>query len=364
MSKFADSKEILLIAFKKSNESGYLPNSMLKDKLEYIINSNEKTYKYILINALVAKAAMPEINPICLQKKSKLLGAYDARSHCHNVIVPFEKEYLEGALGNSNEPFLNKPARAEELSKQNPTRGGDGKKILFLLCDILPTIKDPSYAFHLLVESLFFISKVRESNKDRFTYKEIENSIPNTEIFLNSLLESTYGGETLSLAIGIVMKAFVEGVEGRTRVEVHKVNQSGASSKEISDIDVYLNDAILYTIEVKDKNFSKEDILHAMRKSMEGNAKSLFFISGNKGRFIGDEKDKDIVRNFAKKNNFSLKIMYYKEFISFLLTLTVWSEKNKFIMKYVQEIFSDAQMKDTTIQYVLEKAEEYNVIVK
>ena len=39
------------------------------------------------------------------------------------VIVPFDTEVLNKALGGSNEPFLNKPARFPELSTSNAVRG-------------------------------------------------------------------------------------------------------------------------------------------------------------------------------------------------------------------------------------------------
>lgn len=79
--------------------------------IDYVIDNTHLTFKYILFTAVLAKATDSSINPLCLQKKSELPGAYDARTVCHKVVVPFEMETLEKALGGSNEPFLNKPAR-------------------------------------------------------------------------------------------------------------------------------------------------------------------------------------------------------------------------------------------------------------
>lgn len=87
----------------------------------YWINTH-LTYKYILVTALASKATDESINPLCLQVKSELPGAYDARSICHGVIVRFDMEVLAKALGDSNEPFLNKPARFSELSTTNAVR--------------------------------------------------------------------------------------------------------------------------------------------------------------------------------------------------------------------------------------------------
>jgi len=38
------------------------------------------------------------INALCLQKKSTLSGAYDARIVCHKVVVPFEMDTLGKVL--------------------------------------------------------------------------------------------------------------------------------------------------------------------------------------------------------------------------------------------------------------------------
>lgn len=90
----AEAEEKLLAAFKspckKSDEISRLIFS--------IINGAHKTYKYILITGLLAKAIEPKVNPLALQAGAPLKGAYDARSLCHSVLVPFERKFLQNAL--------------------------------------------------------------------------------------------------------------------------------------------------------------------------------------------------------------------------------------------------------------------------
>ncbi|AWX97652.1 hypothetical protein BKM67_06260 [Streptococcus suis] len=105
--------------------------------IDLILDNTHLTYKYILFTAILSKATDANVNALALQKKSKLPGAYDARTICHKVIVPFEMETLGKALGGSNEPFLNKPARNEELSKSNPVRSGRDAMLLEKLCEVL-----------------------------------------------------------------------------------------------------------------------------------------------------------------------------------------------------------------------------------
>ena len=77
----------------------------MKRLIDFVLDYTHLTYKYVLVNALAAKATDENINPLCLQKQSELQGSYDARSICHKSLVRFEMTELGKALGGSNEPF-------------------------------------------------------------------------------------------------------------------------------------------------------------------------------------------------------------------------------------------------------------------
>ena len=94
-----------------------------QDAIESIILGDHLTFRYVLLTALLAKNVDSKIHMRSLQAKAKFKHPYDARSLCHKVIVPFEKATLEGRLGDSNEPFLNKPARFP-LVFEGDWRGG------------------------------------------------------------------------------------------------------------------------------------------------------------------------------------------------------------------------------------------------
>lgn len=77
--------------------------------IQLFVGNMGKTYRYIFITKLLAKATNKDANPIIIQKGSNLNGAYDARSLCHKVIV--KNQSVNVLLGNFNEPFLNKLVR-------------------------------------------------------------------------------------------------------------------------------------------------------------------------------------------------------------------------------------------------------------
>ncbi|MBL0111609.1 MAG: restriction endonuclease, SacI family [Saprospiraceae bacterium] len=199
----ADAEKVLLSAFRtrcsKSDEISY--------KITSILKGNHKTYKYILINGLLAKATNDKVNALALQSGAPIPGAYDARSLCHSVLVPFERDFLQNALGGSNEPFLNKPARFTHLSDTNAVRRGDDKIILGLLIEIFSSITTSFEAHGYLACALDFLNQ-----------------------------------------------------------RIEEINALSASSKEAGDIDVFKEERFYYAIEVKDKAFTSYDLQHAFKK--------------------------------------------------------------------------------------------------
>lgn len=354
---FDHSKEIALKAFKVASTPGYEPQSEFKNEISQIINSKVKTYKYIFINALIAKANDQSINPMCLQVQSELTGAYNARDHCHEVLVPFERDYLNGALGNSNQPFLSNPARVPELKLKDSK---PNSKVLTLLCNILPQISNYSIAFEALTDSFYYaIDFSQNHNKKLLQSYDI---LPSYTIanFLNQILRESFGGETLVVGIASLMKAYTINLNGSFSVKPHKINQSGASSKEISDIDVFFSDNIMYTIEAKDKIFNEYDVQHAVQKSQEAGAKNIFFVTGPRAHYKG-KVPVHTLQKLAHEKGIHLIMMEYLNFVDMILGLTIWDENNEDFLKFVKEVFIDAYISTETKKYVLEEAEEYIV---
>src|SRR5690606_31909732 len=123
------------------------------------------TYRYILTTGLLAKATDKRVNALTLQAGSNLPGAYDARSLCHKVLVPVERQLLDRGLGGSNEPFLNKPARFTEISSANAVRKGSDAAALKTLHKVLSEIKSDENAFDALAVAIFYILQRNEAAK-------------------------------------------------------------------------------------------------------------------------------------------------------------------------------------------------------
>lgn len=258
----------------------------LEPLINQVIFGSHKTYKYVLLTGLLAKATNEDANPIALQAGAPIDGAYDARSLCHKVLVPFERDLLSNALGGSNEPFLNKPARFTHLSTHNAVRGGDDKKTLDALILILTNTKTSNNALQCLSFILKALNKVIANNALLQTIQNlITPDLIDIYAFVTRLVERSIEGETCAIVVGAIEKQFYTCLKGHYRVLAHKVNQSGASSKEIGDIDIYSDDKYFYSIEIKDKAFTVYDLEHAFNKIIENGGKKGGFIYGPRATF-------------------------------------------------------------------------------
>lgn len=341
-------------------ENNWTPKSEISKKIEEVILGSHLTYRYILTTGIVAKATNTHCNPLALQSGSDLKGAYDARSICHAVVVPVEREMLNGKLGSSNEPFLNKPARYRELSLSNPVRRGADAKLLEATIEVLSHLKTSKQAREYLKDCIYFILQ-----RDSKNLVEILSSQANLQYqpslieFASKLTAQSFEGETCALLVGTTYSILGVFQSRSFDVKVHKVNQAGTSSNEILDIDVYEENKLLYTIEVKDKKFTSEDVEHAVAKAVRSGSQSVVFAIGPRARLDSNSSLIELT-NFWSKKGISLYFVDTMEhFISILsLTENITFEEFIEIINYHAE---RCKIKDNTFEYLkkcLESLEE------
>jgi hypothetical protein len=248
-------------AVKVASAQNYKPKTNLSDLIKKVILGSHLTYRYILTNAILAKATNENCNPLTLQARSSLDGAYDARSLCHKVLVPLERELLGNRLGASNEPFLNKPARYTEMSSSNAVRRGNDLILRDTVITICGEISNHKSPFDCLLDCIFWIFQRESRNIDDFLETDTNSFMVSSIIgFSDDFLNESHEGETCAIMAGTSFSLLAELKNLEFHVKTHKTNQAGSSSNEISDIDVFLDSVLLYTAEVKDKNFSSQDV--------------------------------------------------------------------------------------------------------
>jgi len=268
----------LLSAWNDSADNSIIDGLGLSDQLKNIVHhvlvvSTHKTYKYIFVNALLG--AVNGNNPLVLQKQAgDILGmhnSWDARSFCHKVLVPFEREYMDSRLGASNEPFLNKPARFMSLSKENAVRRGSDRETLLSMIDFFESCEFSGKARQYLVFALY---KVREILVPKIEVPRAK--IGSLDSFpIEEILAKSCEGESLVFVTGVLLQM----LNPEAQVVCHKSNQSGASSGEVGDIDIFSVDGIVGAVEVKDKRFTISDVEHAKMKASQAGLKNFLFVS-------------------------------------------------------------------------------------
>lgn len=167
-----DFKTAYLVLERALAEAESLDNEIAQN-IKTVLTGTHKTYRYILVNALLAKATNDKVDALSLQKGDGRGGKFDARSLCHKVIVPFEKLELPGCLGDSNEPFLNKPARFVSLSPDNAVRAGKDRETLETLISILSQISTSEQAFAYLKSAMVILKANHEEYLKKFSVGDI-----------------------------------------------------------------------------------------------------------------------------------------------------------------------------------------------
>ena len=310
-------------------------NDPIADLITKVLNGTHKTYRYILVTGLLAKTTNESVNALSLQKGDGTNGKYDARSLCHNVVVPFETMKLQGCLGNSNEPFLNKPARFVMLSLDNAVRRGKDYQTLSEVIEILSTISDSNSAYHYLKHALSVMVTIHENYIAKYSVGDalidVSEFAQLVLDYIYKITEQSFEGEICPLVVAQLEQMYL----GKNyRVEAHKVNQSGSSSKEVGDIDVYdIDNNLVNAIEVKDKDFNEQDVVHAIDKFRAAHLNSSMFIYGKNVIFDNDavfHTLKSIGReghycclisilNYAKLRISDLKTITVRQFVDGLL---------------------------------------------
>lgn len=334
----ARARTILAEATERARQNAYRVPAPMETKIEQIINHTHLTYKYVLLNGMLAKATNPAANPLVLQAGSPLEGAFDARSLCHSVVVPFEQTVLEKRLGGSNEPFLNKPARFPHLSTENAVRRGKDRETLERLIAVGEMANAQGNADEALVAVLAHIlrleSRVVTFAEGRFDAVASKRAILS---LLESLMAQSCEGESLALSVALLFELLAKTQGGDLHVASHPANQSGASSNEISDIDVFETDGktARYCCEAKDKPFTRADIDHAAGKVAESGHSTMMFIYGPNARTT--ENLPSIVTEYEAKG-FDLTFVSSAAFADGIVALAPsvsWAEITELLNKHL-----------------------------
>ena len=120
-----------------------------------------------------------------------------------------------------------------------------------------------TYAIYKLL-----LVKAEKERMTRFTIAPGAQASAQLLSCINTLLAENYEGEVLTLVTAGLFDQYLA-QEADVRVEVHPVNQAGASGREISDLVIYLGRILCAANDLKDKPFTDTDMIHAADKVVQ-----------------------------------------------------------------------------------------------
>ena len=138
-------------------------------------------------------------------------------------------------------------------------------------------------------------------------------------------------------------------------VEVHPVNQSGASSKEVSDLDIYIGGKLCISNELKDKDYSATDVRHASDKVIMSGGNRLLFIEGPHASPTSHFKNELQIE--YHKRNFQLTIESYIDFFNSMINAIPTIDCHEF-MSFIITKARDTKFKEEVIDYLDQLAQQ------
>lgn len=353
-------RKLLVSTLEKVKDQKFSPSSQYTSEIRDVILGSHLTFRYILITNLLAKSIHPGVHPLALQAKADLNGAFDSRSLCHKVFVPFEREQLGGKLGRSNEPYLNKPARFPALSAGNAVRKGYDLSILHKSIGILEKIKGVELAKIALADALYYtlqrqtdVAEVADVEGDATLHQMLYS-------FASKVIARSGEGETSAIVSGLAFSLYGKILKENFDIRVHPVNQAGSSSNETLDIDVYRNKELAYTAEVKDKNFTFSDVDHASNKVKMAGHDSFFFILGPQANPQG--MSLEAMMGEIAKTNVKVTFVRIDNFYNTLLGFSPVDLDAKFAWDNVEKFMKDARIKDLSRSHIVDCAKSVGLI--
>lgn len=276
-----------------------------------IITSNTKTYHYVPLTQLLAKAVNPELDCRSIQKADDAdPKRFDARTIAHQIVVPFDKAN-HNVLGGSNEPYVNNPLRVSDfsLSYLNSQKNKkDWKKIVDLLDFAEETggnvavelLKITLHEIHLLLNDVIIVYPIprRVSNLQLIELLAKFNSYSS-------------GGNHLETIVKCTLETLGDSFQLFDEVRRSSINTADASSGMSGDIECYKQGDPVLAVEVKDRSLDFSYFESSISKVVEAKFFELI-IFANVETNIKKIVDAKIERSFS--NGLNIYILDFNSF--------------------------------------------------
>lgn len=281
-----------------SDESSYVDEYVIKQGLKQVIAADTygtRTFKYILLTNVLAKAVNPEIHSLALKDSSNLDGSFNSGGLATDVVTDWEKDNGE-RLGGSNEPRTNSVYyRQAKLNIDYEVRNDD---LYQTMIRVLKQLEEQSASgdldpMDMLRQTLYEVSlleptTVSYTNPPDVSYLEL------VDVIREYLTESNTGERLAAVTAGVLDAQYFFAGREDVYIKVDHVNVADENSNAAGDIEVFESEneeVLLQAIEVKDKPATKSDIQHSITTGREHELDEYLFVAGQ-GFRSNSERDR------------------------------------------------------------------------
>ncbi|HKV85774.1 MAG TPA: restriction endonuclease, SacI family, partial [Ktedonobacterales bacterium] len=236
----------------------------IRDSIRESINSRSVTYRYVLPTQVLAKLVEPLLDCHSIQTASGVPGAFDARSLCHRVIVPFDRANHR-VLGGSSEPYVNNPLRVPSVTPAyaGQQRSKTGWASLCLVLDAVEDRAEPEYTRAVFRQTLIEIYH-RLAIVSVVYPVPLRISLDDCLALLREYLSESSGGDRAQTVVSAAFRTFGDVFHMYSEVRRGRVNTADVASGQVADVEcIGETGDIVLAVEVKDQRLT---ILHVQDK--------------------------------------------------------------------------------------------------
>lgn len=265
----------------------YVGNSTIYQGLRSVFSSDKygtRTFKYILLTNVLAKAVNPDVHALALQDQSELDGSFNSGGLATEVVTDWEKDNGE-RLGGSNEPRTNSVYyRQSKLNRDYEVQSEElYLTLITVLTELQSEVADGAVDPHdVLRQALYEVSRLEVQTID----PDIPPGVSYTTVVTvvrEYLRESGTGERLAAITAGLFdVQAFVPG-RREVHVRADHVNVADENSDAAGDVEVFETDReedLLRAAEVKDKPTTKSDVQHSISTAATHGLDEYLYVVG------------------------------------------------------------------------------------
>ena len=262
-------------------------------EVDRLVDSGRVSIRYAVLTQLLGKIADPARSLMAFQLGGQEAGAWDARSFCTAVVVPWVAENHD-VMGISPDPYVNNPLRRPRLTRDAPNIAyRDEWNALY---DFFEPLDDAPPAE---VEAAFrrcLASAARKLAAQAFRYQvPVRVSLPGLCSTLVAFLREPSGGHRPLAVATAMMRVLGDRFSIFARVEAQGLNEADAAGGAPGDVMCFDDgDQMVLAVEVKDRALTLADVRTSTRKAREADValtNLLFAVPG-----IGEPEALDAAR--------------------------------------------------------------------